>query len=114
MIHGINHITLAISDLDRSFNFYTKLLGLKPLARCRKGAYLLANDLWFCLTVDSRASEVKRFDYTHIAFSVTQDQFQGLSKKIVDASVCIWQENSSEGNSLYFLDPDGHKLEIHV
>jgi hypothetical protein len=26
----------------------------------------------------------------------------------------VWKENRSEGHSLYFEDPEGHKLELHV
>jgi hypothetical protein len=25
-----------------------------------------------------------------------------------------WRQNRSEGDSFYFLDPDGHRLEAHV
>ncbi len=47
MIQGLNHITLAISDLDKSFEFYTEILGFKPLAkRKNKSAYLLAGEIW--------------------------------------------------------------------
>lgn len=33
MIIGMNHITLAVLDIERSFVFYRDLLGLKPLAK---------------------------------------------------------------------------------
>ena len=55
----------------------------------------------------------KRGDYTHIAFDVEADDFVALSAH-VRCHAPIWKDNSSEGNSLYFLDPDGHKLELHV
>jgi catechol 2,3-dioxygenase-like lactoylglutathione lyase family enzyme len=37
MISGVNHITLSVRDVDRSFGFYVETLGAKPLARWSKG-----------------------------------------------------------------------------
>jgi hypothetical protein len=36
-----------------------------------------------------------------------------IQRKTVFKSVKQWQVNSSEGDSLYIEDPDGHKLELH-
>jgi hypothetical protein len=35
-------------------------------------------------------------------------------KKLRDAGVIEWKQNSSEGLFVYFLDPDGNKLEAHT
>lgn len=112
MIKGLNHLTLAVSDLDRSFRFYVDVVGLKPLCRWAKGAYLLAGDQWFCLNVDRE--RVPTADYTHYAFDVTESDFATLEKRIRSSGATIFQENKSPGLSLYFLDADGHKLEIHA
>ncbi|MEM9009104.1 MAG: VOC family protein [Cyanobacteria bacterium P01_F01_bin.86] len=50
MIQGRNHITLAVSDVETAFTFYREVLGCQPLARWQRGAYLLAGDLWLCLS----------------------------------------------------------------
>ena len=110
-VAGLNHLTLAVSDLERSVAFYRDLLGMELRARWVEGAYLEAGTLWLCLTLDEVAPP--RSDYTHVAFDVAAEAFPALSGRI-RAAAPLWQENSSEGPSLYFLDSDGHRLELHV
>jgi catechol 2,3-dioxygenase-like lactoylglutathione lyase family enzyme len=114
MISGANHITLSIRDIEESFAFYTTVLGFRPVAKWPLGAYLLAGDLWIALVFDERLRAAVLPEYTHIAFTVAPADFAALSARIVAAGASIWQPNQTEGDSLYFLDPNGHKLEIHA
>ena len=114
MISGLNHITLAVRDIDCSFRFYVETQGSRPLARWSRGAYLLVGDLWLCLTLDERTSSSPLPEYSHIAFSVPAARFDDAAASIRASGAVIWEDNRSEGASLYFLDPDGHKLEIHA
>lgn len=110
MLQRINHITIAVSDLDRSLGFYTHLIGMKPHVRWDGGAYLSLGDIWFCLSLDEAAPAR---DYSHIAFDVAEECFDEVANRLRHEGVVEWKQNKSEGASLYFLDPDGHKLEIH-
>lgn len=112
MITGVNHITLAVQDIDKSFAFYRDVLGLKPLVKWDKGAYFLAGDFWFCLNIDDK--RISNLCYTHYAFTVPKEQFNRISEAIINSGAEIFKDNTSPGESLYFLDPDGHKLELHV
>jgi catechol 2,3-dioxygenase-like lactoylglutathione lyase family enzyme len=114
MIASINHVTLSVRNLETSFTFYTAVLGLRPLARWYKGAYLQAGEDWICLTLDSHCRTTALPEYTHMAFTVSADEFSLLKQKIQLHGAVSWQENHSHGESFYFLDPDGHKLEIHA
>jgi len=114
MITGVNHITLAVRDVDRSYQFYVETLGSRPLARWSKGAYLLVGDLWLCRTLDYRTRTSPLPEYSHIAFSVPAARFDAAAAELRASGAAVWKENQSEGPSLYFLDPDGHKLEIHA
>jgi len=113
MITGLNHITLAV----RRRPFLPLLCGdtgSEALARWNKGAYLLAGDVWLCLTLDERTRSSPLPEYSHIAFSVPAARFDDAAASIRASGVAVGQDNRSEGASLYFLDPDGHKLEIHA
>jgi len=114
VITGINHITLAIADVERSFTFYTSVLGFRPIAKWPLGAYLLVGDTWIAQVTDQHTRQAALPEYTHIAFAISAQDIGPLSDRIRASGATIWQENWTEGDSLYFLDPDGHKLEIHA
>lgn len=112
MISGINHITFAVSDLDRSLEFYRDILGCTEVYAWDGGAYLEAGDIWLCLSLDPSAAG--NADYTHVAFDVPLARFSELADRIISSGAQLWKQNRSEGDSLYFCCPDGHRLEIHV
>ena len=72
MLLGLNHVTYAASNLNKSFEFYTQVLGMKPIAKWKKGAYLQLGDLWFCLNVDDSKPGS---DYSDVAFDISQNDF---------------------------------------
>jgi len=114
MLTGLNHLTLAVSDLPRSLAFYRDVLGLRVEATWDAGAYLSLPGLWLCLSLDAQRSGEPSVDYTHYAFSLAEADFPLFAQKLKAANVREWHDNRSEGASFYFLDPDGHKLEAHV
>ncbi|MGR2682935.1 fosfomycin resistance glutathione transferase [Chromobacterium haemolyticum] len=111
-LNGLNHLTLAVRDLERAWDFYAGILGCQPHARWDSGGYLSLDGLWLCLSLDPDA--VPPAGYTHYAFGVDAADFPAWRERLAAAGVRQWRDNRSEGDSLYFLDPDGHQLELHV
>src|SRR5215510_11131375 len=114
MITGVNHLTLAVRDIEESCTFYHDILGFTPIQRSPISAYLLAGEMWIALTLDVHARQEPLPEYTHIAFTVAPADFDALKARLMQAGVQEWQTNQTEGASYYFVDPNGHKLEIHA
>lgn len=114
VLKGLNHITLSVRDLSRSVAYYVKVLGFSLRARWNKGAYLSLGGLWLCLSLDPQVRTGPLAEYTHFALSVDAQDFDAFSRKVAEGAHPTWKKNTSEGESIYLLDPDGHKLEVHA
>jgi catechol 2,3-dioxygenase-like lactoylglutathione lyase family enzyme len=112
MVTGLNHLTLAVGDLDRSVAFYSELLGFSVRMRSRHSAYLEAGTLWLALVHDEAVRHGPLPEYSHVAFNVDAAELPLAKERLIQAGTHRWQE-AERGDSFYFLDPDGHKLELH-
>jgi catechol 2,3-dioxygenase-like lactoylglutathione lyase family enzyme len=112
MITGLNHLTLAVSDLNRSIAFYGDLLGFSVRLLKPSSAYLEAGTLWLALVVDPTVRPGPLAEYSHAAFSIAPSELPLVAERLTNAGIPQWQK-SERSDSFYFLDPDGHKLELH-
>ena len=89
-IQNINHLLFSVSNLEKSIAFYEKVFDAKLLVKGRSTAYLDVNGLWLALNVEQ---DIPRNDihqsYTHIAFSIQEDDFDKMYEKLVHHNVNI-------------------------
>ncbi|MCM3740999.1 FosM family fosfomycin resistance protein [Oceanobacillus luteolus] len=117
-IKGINHLLFSVSDLDESIEFYRNVFQAKLLVKGRSTAYFDLNGLWLALNVehDIPRNEIKE-SYTHIAFTVAEEEFDDIITKLKQLNVNILpgrERDARDKRSIYFTDPDGHKFEFHT
>lgn len=119
----INMITLGVSNMERSVNFYEKGLGLPRMPFEGGAAFFVLNGLWLSLypwdalaedaTVPATGSGFRGSALAHVVSSreevlgVLDQAVRSGGKLIKKAQEVFWG-----GYSGYFADPDGHLWEV--
>ncbi|QMU10393.1 FosB/FosD family fosfomycin resistance bacillithiol transferase [Mammaliicoccus lentus] len=118
MIQSINHVTYSVSNIKQSITFYKDILKAKILVESDKTAYFTLGGLWLALNEekDIPRNEIE-YSYTHMAFTIDESEFDEWYQWLKVNNVNILEgrsRNLRDKQSIYFTDPDGHKLELHT
>ena len=112
---GISHILLQVSDLAGAEAFYVGILGMevKERSSLRDGRPLVVLREGLGLTLGTIPVGAAR-DFDHLAFKAAD--VDALAWRLREAGVQVVDgpKATAYGRSVYFLDPDGRKIECHT
>ncbi|MFD2611793.1 metallothiol transferase FosB [Paenibacillus gansuensis] len=118
MIKGLNHVCFSVSDLEKSCRFWSEMMGAKLLVRGKSTAYFDLAGMWIALNMETEIPRKEiEFSYTHLAFSVSEEELDVFKDRFKNNGVNLLpgrERDPRDARSVYFTDPDGHKLELHT
>ena len=124
MRQKLNLITLGVSDLDRSINFYEKGLGWKRSSASTGDLIVFSlGNIFFALYPRNLLAEDANVKDTKTGFSGITLSYNAKSEKEVDEVLeevkNLGAEITKPGQKVfwggyggYFKDPDGHLIEV--
>jgi len=117
---GVVHFSLPVTDLERSAKFYSELLGMKIVQKTPRMVFLKCGGDFLILAKGNMPVKYDSPEDTpvHHAFKVAPEDFEPAMEFLKRQGVKLFnfedrRDGVFYGRQVYFLDPDGNKLEIH-
>jgi catechol 2,3-dioxygenase-like lactoylglutathione lyase family enzyme len=119
MAAKLNHTIVWCHDQEKSAKFLSEILGLPPP---RRFSGFLVVDLANEVSVDYLPAESESIALQHLAFLVSEEEFDGALARVRERTTEIWADPAKRqpgrinrhfgGRGVYFEDPNGHLFEI--
>jgi catechol 2,3-dioxygenase-like lactoylglutathione lyase family enzyme len=115
VIESINHVTITVSDLEKSILFYKDIFDFEVIEKYSDSgqAFIRMGDILILL------NEIKKYQADEnsknsISFYIDEEDFDDAIEEIKELKLEIvyGPENLRKGRSLIFIDPDGNRIEL--
>lgn len=116
-LEALDHVGLAVSDVDRSIEWYERVLGLERAFEEAWGTYpavLVTGGSGVALFPARGAPiEPSTFDsLPHVGFRASAQAYADARAELQAAGIEYRESDHKAARSIYVLDPDGHLIEI--
>ena len=118
-LDGIDHVAMSVSDIERSAQWYIAVLGFErrfPNAWGGVPAFIAKGTTAIALSPakpsPAKTSGPEPIRILHLAFRANRENFNMAREELERLGIKFSFEDHEIAHSIYFSDPDGHKLEI--
>ena len=116
-LEGIDHVALSVRDIERAAQWYIDVLGFE---RRYEGAWngvptFIAKGNTAIALFPAKPGSTSSGDgirMLHLAFRADRENFRVAQEELKRRDIKFGFEDHEISHSIYFSDPDGHKLEI--
>jgi catechol 2,3-dioxygenase-like lactoylglutathione lyase family enzyme len=119
-LEGIDHVALAVRDVEQSANWYVDVLGFErryeemwdgiPTFIAKGNTAIALFPMRGGRSKSPAGSNHIRM--LHLAFRANRENFLGAQHELEKRGVKFEFQDHEISHSIYFRDPDGHHLEI--
>jgi catechol 2,3-dioxygenase-like lactoylglutathione lyase family enzyme len=120
MVEGISHVTLVVSDLERTARLFAWVLGAEEVYSSGVETHSLSPEKFFRVggawLVLMRGEPSSARTYDHVAFRAAEADLDACRARIEELGLEVREDRPrlpGEGRSVYFYDYDGHLIELH-
>jgi catechol 2,3-dioxygenase-like lactoylglutathione lyase family enzyme len=115
VIESINHISLTVSDLDKSVEFYKDMFDFEVIEKysTENQVFMRMGDMLISLNrlEGFRSTESSK---PIISFYIDEEDFEDAVDELNEMGIDIVSgpENIRNGKTIVFVDPDDNKIEL--